>query len=387
MVQILRRIQNVLLTIFSLLFSLIRGTATRQNVCSSFVIIYPTGNIGDMVCTTPVFRAIKKNNPKAHVTVIGTSKCEEILRYNKDVDSYIHVTQNALPLIFKLRKLKFDAGVVINLDTTNVATLFLGGVKSISCFSFSVYDSFAEPLPYKFISRLVYSLTYKPGTYVPQQNLNLLKPFGIYEIDTQKYLSYSQTAEKKIGTIFKTLNNGLSRTAVAISPGAGTKIKQWPAKRFGQVANYVSEKYGVFIIIVGGPGDIQESEDMISTLHPSVHYRNFVGQSLDELKATLSKVALIIGNDSGPIYIAESFGVATLVLVGPTDEAEHPLQDETHRVVLPKNRERALLQSVLNDEDNIDQPLARSLIESITVEQVCLEIDDLFIKLKIEPRT
>jgi ADP-heptose:LPS heptosyltransferase len=125
---------------------------------------------------------------------------------------------------------------------------------------------------------------------------------------------------------------------------------------------------------------------MISAMRTEVRYHDFVGQSLDELKATVSKVVLIIGNDSGPIYMAESFGAGTLVLVGPTDEAEHPLQDATHRIVMSKNRGKALLQSAVSAEDTIDLKAARSQIEAITVEQVCLEIDDLFNNLKIEER-
>ncbi len=141
-----------------------------------------------MVCTTPVFRAIKKHNPYAHITVVGTLKNEQILMHNKDVDKYIDVTQNVVLLIIKLRRLKFDSGIVINFDSINIATLFLGGVKSISCFSLSSAYKYAEPIPYRFMSRLVHRLEYVPGTYVPQQNLNLLRPFGIITSDTKKHL-------------------------------------------------------------------------------------------------------------------------------------------------------------------------------------------------------
>jgi ADP-heptose:LPS heptosyltransferase len=162
---------------------------------------------------------------------------------------------------------------------------------------------------------------------------------------------------------------------VAIPPSAGTKIKQWPAENFSHVANHLAKKYGAGIVIIGGPRDIEESERMIQALNKDVRYFNAVGQSLDELKATLSRVSLIVGNDSGPIYVAEAYGAKTLVLVGPTDEAEHPLQDDRHMVIVPKTRGDALLRSYISSEETIDTDVARAQIEAITVEEVIEAVD------------
>jgi len=139
-------------------------------------------------------------------------------------------------------------------------------------------------------------------------------------------------------------------------------------------------------VLIGGPDDTTEGAEMKSHLQPHVRYVDCIGQSIDELKATLSMVALIIGNDSGSIYIAESFGKATLVLVGPTDEAEHPLQDTTHRIVKAKDRGGALLQSYVSDENTIDLGRARSLMESIAVSEVEEELVSLFAELGVLKR-
>jgi hypothetical protein len=51
---------------------------------------------------------------------------------------------------------------------------------------------------------------------------------------------------------------------------------------------------------------------------------------------------------------------------------------------MPKDRGESLLKSHLTGEDTIDMEHAREQIASITTEQVCAEIDDVFRKMKIE---
>jgi ADP-heptose:LPS heptosyltransferase len=237
---------------------------------------------------------------------------------------------------------------------------------------------------YSLIARLGHQTEYVPGKYVPRQYVALLKPSNLDTDDIRKFVAFTKEADDAVTKALRKRDINNTERIVAVAPGAGTKVKQWPAERFGHISNYLTDTYGVSIVIIGGPRDIEEVARMQSVFDTGVRYCNFADQTLEELKATLSKVVLIIGNDSGPIYIAESFGAGTLVLVGPTDEAEHPLQDETHRIVMPKDRGESLLKSHLTGEDTIDMEHAREQIASITTEQVCAEIDDVFRKMKIE---
>ncbi len=381
-----KRIWNLALVCLSYVYRLIRGGATVTILSEprSFIVINPTGNIGDMVCTTPVFHAIKEKYPTAHLTVVGASKNGFMMEGNTDIDTYISLNGSLFETVREIRKRSYDAGIVINPSTLDFATLFLSNVKNISSFVLAPGFTQYEARMYKIISKLGHRIVYTPGTYVPGQYLTLLSPFNIISNRIEKHLGYTDEGKKNV--IQKLRDHGIQEHTklIAIAPGAGTKVKQWPAERFGKVANYLYKKYGLATIIIGGPRDLPESETMIAAFETGTPYCNCVGQSLDELKAVLSEVSLIIGNDSGPIYIAESFGAATIVLVGPTDETEHPLQDMTHRVVMSTERGEALLQSGVSAEDTIDIGRARAQIEAITVEEVCAEIDDVFKNMKIE---
>ena len=380
-----RRFIYYFISLLTIFYNLFRGNARKEikNI-QTWVVINATSNVGDMVCTTPVFRAIKHSNPGARLIVVGTRKNEYMMEGNTDIDRYISLDQSLFKIIRMLRAEKIDAGILVNFSAFDFGLLFLSNVKNISGFTFANSFRQSEARAYSMLSSFGHLTVYTPGVYVPGQYLLLLKPFGIETNNIQKHIAYSKKGSTTVDEQLRASGIAPGDTLVAIAPSAGTKVKQWPAERFGQIATYLSEKYNAAIAIIGGPNDVEESKRMISAMHTDVRYHNFAGQSLDELKATVSKVSLIIGNDSGPIYMAESFGSGTLVLVGPTDEAEHPLQDATHSIVMSKNRGKALLQSAVSAEDDIDQSLARSQIEAITVLQVCMEIDDLFAVMKIE---
>jgi heptosyltransferase-2 len=350
-------------------------TQKKSSNTGTWAIINTTGNIGDMVCTTPVFRAIKKKYPQARVLVVGTEKNKLMMDGNPDIDRYITSTQSFFKLLKDLRTETIDYGIAVNLSTFEIGTLFLGGAKSFSCFTLPLIYKKHETRIYSILSKLGNCIRYTPGVYVPGQYLSLLKPYGVITTDVKKHLGYTPQGLASVDEQLGTVGILPEEPIVAISPGAGTKIKQWPAERFGHVANYISKKYNFGIAIIGGPRDEKEVAKMISACDENVRYCNCVNQSLDELKAVLSRAVLIIGNDSGPVYVAESFGAATLVLIGPTDETEHPLQDATHQIVMPRDRGKALLQSYISNEDMVNPVQARGQIEAITEDQV-LEASD-----------
>lgn len=370
----------LILTFFYLPF---RGKATKNpGTPKTWVVINTTANIGDMVCTTPLFRGIKEHNLNARIVVVGIPKNGVVLEHNKDVDRYISSKDSPFQVLKALREERPDAGIMLNFSMFEFALLFLARIPLISCFRFKEGTA-TVARSYGLVSHLGTEIEYTPGTYVPGQYLKLLTPFGIETSDIQKHLGYSKEGGERVDALLQEKGIETSENIIAIAPGAGTKVKQWPAERFGEIANSLSSRYGVPVVLIGGPNDMGEGEKMKACLAPHVRHLDCIGQSLDELKATLAKVALIIGNDSGSIYITESFGKATLVLVGPTDEAEHPLNDRTHRIVKAPERGKALLQSYVHGEDAISAEEAQSQMESITTDMVIREAESLFGELQI----
>ncbi len=95
-----------------------------------------------------------------------------------------------------------------------------------------------------------------------------------------------------------------------LHPFASAPEKQWPAKRFTEVARYL-KLWNITPVFLAGPQD---------DATPYREHRALQG-SLAEVKAVLSNASLFIGNDSGPAHMAAAFGVPSLVLFSTSDPA------------------------------------------------------------------
>jgi ADP-heptose:LPS heptosyltransferase len=254
--------------------------------------------------------------------------------------------------------------------------MYLAGVKAITSFTYpGVFGKAFEAM-----AKLVITIPYVPGNYVPQEYLKLLIPFGINSHDTKKYMFVSEEVCKRVKDKMRAHGVDITRPLVVIAPTTGQTYKEWPPERYGAVLKYCAETLGASIALVGGPLDGTVGQKVIEVSGVNALY-NGIGDSIEDLLATLSLSSLIVAGDSGTIYIAEAFGASTLVIIGVTDAVEHPLNDMLHRVVLPAKQE-FVLRSVVSNYDSVDIKKAMEHLESITVTTVTKELDSLWSTLR-----
>ena len=87
------------------------------------ILVIRRDNIGDLVCTTPVFRALRAHFPQARICALVNSYNVAVLDHNRDIDqvfaytkakhrppgkSILSVYFNRLRLVIQLRRLHFD---------------------------------------------------------------------------------------------------------------------------------------------------------------------------------------------------------------------------------------------------------------------------------------
>lgn len=101
---------------------------------------------------------------------------------------------------------------------------------------------------------------------------------------------------------------------VAIAPGAAWETKRWPAERFGQVGKALQAR-GFKLALLGGPMDEPLLAPLRAQCTPDA---DLTAETLPVLAAALERCALMIGNDSGLVHIAQAVGARPLALFGPT---------------------------------------------------------------------
>lgn len=354
------------------------GKANKIRKDLSKIIIVPSGKLGDVVCCSPVFLALRANLPNTKIIVAGNTKLHKPLLSDSGlVDDYINLEEKGA--LKKIKKLKADVALITGPSFVPTAFLYLAGISLV--IAPKVIGGFSpnETRPYKILQKFIKTFEYEIGKYAPKERLKSIEPLGIFTNNTKKHLGFSKIADKKIEQFFANNKIDLKKDfVVGISPSAGNKIKEWPEERFAEIVDYLIERYKARVILESN--DKQKVLNVFKNIKNQDKVINTQGKfNIDELKAFVSKLNLFISVDTGPIYIAEAFGVPTIDIVGPMDEKEQPPIGKFHRVVVPKRNKPEL--HIMNARA-YNKKEARRQVFSINVFDVKKEIDEMIKDLR-----
>ncbi|MDB5225311.1 MAG: hypothetical protein JWL87_263 [Candidatus Adlerbacteria bacterium] len=350
------------------------GSAKKIPSYPRSVVIVQFGKLGDMVCTTPMFRAIKNTSPSTRVIVVGDKVGGQILAGNTDVDRYIVCGKDIRAALVELKKEGVQAGITAGPSIRAFCLLYLAGMPLVLAPRVEGSES-SESRLYRLVRRLGVLMPHTIGSYAPREYLRLLEPLGIQTDDTTKHVAVAPEAAARVDALLRE-SRAESAFLVGISASAGNKIKNWLPERFAAVAEHLAGRYGATIVLIGGPGDKQESDAVRAHSPADMRCIDTTGAlSVEELKALVARLGLFISVDTGPIYIAEALGVPTIDIVGPMDEREQPPIGERHAVVVPPFPRKPQL--YIMSPGNYNYAEARRQAESISVAQVVAVADEL----------
>jgi ADP-heptose:LPS heptosyltransferase len=117
---------------------------------------------------------------------------------------------------------------------------------------------------------------------------------------------------------------------ILIHPFAGWREKEWKLKNFISLAERLNKDYSVCLITAAG----QLSVDVLNDIeYADVKVRQTA--SVEELIKCIKECSLFIGNDSGPIYIANFIGKPTITIHGATS-FEYTTTYLAHQICIQK---------------------------------------------------
>ncbi len=115
---------------------------------------------------------------------------------------------------------------------------------------------------------------------------------------------------------------GISGLYFAIAPGGGRNPrdvvleKRWQPEKYADIANRLG-KMGISVLLVGGMGDCDAADEMISMVTSSV--LNMTGKTTwGQTAALLDRCIGFLGADSGTAHLAVARKLPSVVLFGPT---------------------------------------------------------------------
>ncbi len=333
------------------------------------ILVIQTAKIGDLVCSTPVFREIKKKFHLCHLTVLVNSKTADILKNNPRVDEIVLADwypgiSGKIKLLKKIKKEEYDW----------VFNLLPGSFNNIIAFWSLVPNRVATY--HKGTGEIMnllsvfnnYRLEYKSHTYLVNHYLNLLKFLGIEQSSEEKEIFIQPEEEKKALGFLVQNNLSTDDLLIGIGPVPGNKIKQWDLSKFASLSNLLIEKLGAKIIFTGSADDSIQIEKVRKIMrNNSVNGSGFF--RLHELPALLKKMKLFISVDSGPLYIANALGVPVVDIGGCYDIREQTPSGSRYKL-LQKDNNPLLNYSTMARPDSKCMKWFSRQLQEITPEEV-----------------
>jgi lipopolysaccharide heptosyltransferase II len=304
------------------------------------ILIIDNAKIGDVVCATPVFRAIKEKYPDSYLAVLAIPRVEEILNNNKRINELIIAPLNSglgfkktLALFKRIKSKNFDVSVNLVPGTLNFILPFFAGIPIRLTSVNGKMGFFYQVLSFLASQRLFY----QENELSIKQYLNLLKFLSIENNNLAKEVFIDALSEKKAEEFLASRGIVDGEIIVGLCLGAGNKIKEWGVNNFTELAKEIKQRYGFKVVVIGGPAD----EGLLKEFEKStgndaiIIYQNF---SLKELSALIKRFDYFISVDTGPLFIANALGVPVIDIIGPFNYVEQaPYYDEKCEIVKPEN--------------------------------------------------
>jgi ADP-heptose:LPS heptosyltransferase len=316
-------------------------TGPTPGAFQSILLLRPD-HLGDVLLLTPALHALRQATPHARITLaVGPWSAGAVLK-NDDVDEVLTIPfpgferrpKNSPLTPYRrlrdqahaLRARGFDTAVVLRFDHWWGAWLaaFAGIPRRIG------YD-WPEVRPF-----LTHTVEYRSGRHETLQNAGLLSTLAPGIEERLGPTRIVVTAEDHEWARVWLADRGVSlkERVVAIHPGAGAAVKQWPVDKWVSVARALEQQRNVRILVTGGAAERGLAEEIMRDSPPDAI--NAAGETtLGGLAALYARSALVLGVDSGPLHLAVATGTPSVHLYGPVSAAKFgPWGDARRHAVL-----------------------------------------------------
>jgi ADP-heptose:LPS heptosyltransferase len=248
----------------------------------SVIVVRRMDALGDVICTIPLARQLRKNYPDSRLFFLTTPYCADIL---KSCDACDAIS------IVRIKHFK----------------------PSFNCFGIirKVYEPLTQDERGLAVSRRhLYEVLAESCSVIVEDTKIVLKVSGVERTEIRERLKIKQAR-----------NSG--KPVIVINCGPTWKVREWPADHWQELINRIHANYNVIIYQVGVR--VAGKTNIYDTLMGTINLAS--GLTTKELISLIAESDILISIDSGPVHIASAVGTPVLSLLGAL----------SHEISLPRD--------------------------------------------------
>lgn len=321
------------------------------------IIVIRRDNIGDLVCTTPVFSALRARYPKARICALVNSYNVAVLENNPDIDEIYAYTKakhraagtsafkvywERLKLFARLRKEQFDYAIIGGAHFLPRGLRLARMIRPRHIIGFTEQGKkgiqhIDTPIPY----------TLDAPLHEAEDIFRLLAPLAITGAPPPLRVTASDVEMTSARAQLSAHGWTAGQTVIGVHISARKPSQRWSAENFVELVRRLQQSENAVFMLFWSPGDENnplhpgddnKARQIISALSgvPLIAYPT---QQLRELIAGLSVCDRVICSDGGAMHIAAGLGKPILCFFGKSDASRWHPWGVPHIVLQPASQE------------------------------------------------
>ena len=289
------------------------------------VLLVRLDNLGDVLLTTPAFRAIRQALSEAHLSLLaGPAGCEvgcldpdldeTILYHAPNEDVYFRLPQDPereMAAVEALRERDFDAAVIFTSYKQSALPAaylcYLAGIPIRAAGSFEGPGSLLT-------HRHRYEETV-PSKHETLRGLELTQSLGFPPVEPEMVLVPRAADEESAANLL--VRHGVERF-VLVHPGASAPSRAYPPERYGEVVEGLAEQSGLPVLVTGGA----DEEDLTRRVAGSTGISLGGETDFGSFAALAGRAAVVVTNNTGTTHVASALKRPVVTVFAGTNPKE-----------------------------------------------------------------
>ncbi|MDY6904690.1 MAG: glycosyltransferase family 9 protein [Thermodesulfobacteriota bacterium] len=302
------------------------------------VLVIQIGDIGDVVLSLPVLRAIKENLPGVSVIYAVRAKAASLAEACQWADNVVAIDTTKrnvagaikyqMDFFNNLRSHRIDLAIDLRMDPRGAVLALLSGARQrIGFFAENgrlwrnrMFTHLWNPRPI-------------PGQHMIEYLVRLPGAFGLKAADLAPRIQPSDQHKQQATALLEETGISEASPLLAIQPFSLWRYKEWGGDKYIDLIRHFTAKDKIQVIVLGSPEEAARAGLIVEqTAQRRVH--SLAGKtSIGLLPAILERCDLSIGGDSAGLHIAAAVGTPTIAIFGPSAPHVWAPTGKRHRII------------------------------------------------------